>query len=68
MWNLSDGGQISVFRSLRVGMGFQYRKITQGNFGRSGEMVLLLDCDGGDTHLSKLIELNTKKWILLFKF
>ena len=44
-----------------MGMGFQYRKITQGNFGRSGEMVLLLDCDGGDTHLSKLIELNTKK-------
>ena len=58
---------MSVFQSLRVWMGFEYKKITQGNFGRGGEMVLLLDCDGGKKHLSKSIELNTKKLILLFK-
>lgn len=52
---------MSVFQSLRVWMGFEYKKITQGNFGRGGEMVLLLDCDGGKKHLSKPIELNTKK-------
>ena len=61
MWNCSDREEISVFQSLRVGVGFEYRNITQGNFWRGGKMVLLLDHGGGNKHLSKLIELNTKR-------
>lgn len=60
--NYSDREQISGFQSLRVGegAGFGFKEIAQENFW-SDETVLYLHCGGGKKHLSKLIELDTKK-------
>jgi len=54
---------MSVFQSLTVGMGFEYKKITRGNLGRGGDvMVVKSICQNPEnlTPKSEFYSLNFK--------